>query len=99
MKIGFFKIYITYTLLSIFILSKVASLHVITHDENVEDCEICYVATINNLTPIINNAPQHDINNDSESYFQLEIIDYYDFTYRSTINFTNLFSRPPPALT
>ena len=100
MKLGYLKQHITYTFIAIFISLKVAGLHVLTHDHNdtIEHCEVCDIISNNSFTPIINDITQSFISNNYICYLQEKVINYYNFTYITSTNITNLFSRPPPFL-
>ncbi len=98
MKSGHLKNCITYGFVVIFLLLKVADLHVLTHSDNndVAHCEICNSITNNDLKPIINNLGQDYVGNNYEFCFQRKVLNYYRFLYSTTTNITSLFSRPPP---
>ncbi|WP_237274503.1 hypothetical protein [Tenacibaculum ovolyticum] len=98
MKLGFLKQHITYTFIAIFLSLKVAGLHVLTHDHNdtIEHCEVCNIISNNNFTPIINDITQSFVSNNYVCCIQEKVIIHYGFAYTTSINITNLFSRPPP---
>lgn len=101
MKNGRLKNSVAFLLLALFLLGKMAGLHVFSHtdeENHAVDCAICIHINTNNLTPAISPDYQDFTIKNTEPLVQGEIIENYNFIISSSIDTDQLFSRPPPFL-
>ena len=92
--------YITvYLFLALFLSTKMAGLHVLTHEsdsDHLAHCITCELAVINNLTPVIPAEPTDFACTNVEIVVQNEATVYIDVYIDQSITPDQLFTRPPP---
>lgn len=95
-----FRHSVSLLLLAFFLITKIAGLHVLTHDDSdlADDCAICHVLATENRTPVVLQEAQEFPLPEFQVYFQEKIIADNDITVQDRLYPYHLFSRPPPAI-
>jgi len=100
MKSSRIKNNITYFFIVLFLSTKIAGLHSLTHtdDKDHDTCAICDYAVVCNVTPTLTpDLNDFEIEN-IEIIIQKEVLNNYNFILLKKIVSQELFSRPPPFL-
>lgn len=99
MKLSLIKQNITYLLLVLFLMMKIAGLHELSHcddDKDHDTCAICDHTIVNQVTPTISPVIV-DFKIENISFFLKKEITYnYNYTLPNAIITGALCSRPPP---
>lgn len=87
--------------LVLFVVMKMAGLHVLSHIDDKDHalhCTVCDYAITYNLTPLITPGSQGFPIENNEYFVQGDIFKSYSFIIAGNISADQLFSRPPPFL-
>ncbi len=94
------KHFISLFFIALFLLFKVAGLHVLSHDVDdldIEHCEVCHITISANFTPILGTnttiVPQKQYLLSEQKL--LSLVPY--FIYSDQLLSSYLFARPPPS--
>lgn len=95
-----FKQSISFLLLAFFLTTKLAGLHVLTHDDSdqTHDCAICHVLITDNQTPVVlQDADAYGLQ-EFLPFNHLEDLEGPECIIQDRLPSFHLFSRPPPAI-
>ena len=88
-------------LLGVFVLAKLSSLHTFTHDDSgsdtIENCSWCHLAVSNQHADFLAPDATHLDTPQDSPVFQYSI-PHRAFIFETAPYSSNLFSRPPPAV-
>lgn len=99
MKIGRLKESIAYIFLALFLLMKMAGLHVLTHQydqDQIVHCTVCHQVKISNHTPVLLSDAPDSTSHNLKSGHRPEIVRERNLLIDNTPTPDQLFSRPPP---
>lgn len=85
--------------LAFFLTTKMAGLHVLTHDDSdlKEDCAICHVLVTDHQTAVVLQEAEEFVPVASYPVFQEKQHVNPTVSYKGSLHSYHLFSRPPPA--
>jgi hypothetical protein len=92
---------IIFLFLTLFLLIKIAGLHVLSHtdsEDDIEHCIVCDIAVTHNLTPVITPNSNDFLIVNITFFDKKNIFNVYNFAVSSALTTDQLFPRPPPSL-
>lgn len=90
-----------YLVLCLFLSTKLAGLHVLTHEndpDHLSHCVTCELAALNNHTPVVPVVPAEIVIDQTDFFVSKEKAVLVVLLFDQSISTDQLFSRPPPHL-